>query len=164
MVFEPLIRTPTAWTSVFARFAVHLFEGQVTLAEMDQMQVVGERWNVQHPGRRVEMVVIFPSKSRMTHEERVRMARLIKIGEAHRTASATVILAEGLLASMQRSILTSMMMIAPAPHPTKVFGQIVDALDWLEPYVLDVCGPDLKFDALTRQLHAHVGEFRARAA
>jgi hypothetical protein len=164
MIFEPLIRTSTTWSSVFARFAVHLFEGHVTLADMDQMQIVGERWNLQNPGNRVELVVIFPSDARMTHEERTRMARVIKIGEVHRTASATVILAQGMLASMQRSMLTGMLMIAPPPHPAKVFGAIPDALTWLEPHVQGVCGSALKVGELGATLTAHITQFRARKA
>ena len=163
MKFEPLIRTATTWSSVFDRFAVHLFEGHVTLADMDHMQLIGERWNLQHPGKRVEMAVIFPSEARMTHEERVRMSRLIKLGEAHRTASATVILAQGMLASMQRSMLTGMMMLAPPPHPAKVFGTIADSLKWLEPHVQEACrsvalGPE----ELTLGVNSHLTQFRAR--
>ena len=164
MKFEPLIQTDSAWSSVSARFAVHLFEGHVTLAEMDRMQIIGERWNLQHPGKRVEMAVIFPSDARMSHEERVRMSRLIKVGEAHRTASATVVLAQGMLASMQRSMLTGMLMIAPPPHPAKVFGAIPDALTWLEPHVQGVCGSALKVGELGAALTAHITQFRARKA
>ncbi|HKU44784.1 MAG TPA: hypothetical protein VJR89_41785 [Polyangiales bacterium] len=162
MLFEPLIRTRAAWSSVFDRFAVHLFEGQVTVNEMDEMQRVGERWNKQHPGKRVEMVVIFPSSARMSLEERSRMARLIKVGEAHRTASATVILAQGMLGSMQRSMLTGLMMIAPPPHPAKVFGAIGEALTWLEPQLRTVCNAGLKVDELGAALQEHVEQFRRR--
>jgi hypothetical protein len=164
MNFEAVIRTPTAWISVFSRFTVHLFEGHVTLADMDRMQAVGERWKVQHPEKRVEIGVIFPSDARMTHEERTRMARLIKLGEAQRAASATVILAQGLMASMQRSMLTGMLMIAPPPHPQKVFGSIPDALAWLGPHVEAVCGGALNLDELSNALTAHIAQFRARNA
>jgi len=164
MNFEAVFRTPTTWISVLGRFAVHLFEGHVTLADMDQMQVVGERWRVQHPEKRVEIGVIFPSEARMTHEERVRMARLIKVGEAQRAASATVILAQGLMASMQRSMLTGMLMIAPPPHPSKVFGSVPDALAWLGPHVETLCGPALKLEELERALTAHIAQFQARNA
>ena len=78
MIFESVMRMPAAWSSVCAGFAIHMFEGHVTLADMDQMQSVGERWNAQHPGKRIEVVLIFPSNARMTHEERSRMAKLIK--------------------------------------------------------------------------------------
>jgi hypothetical protein len=162
MIFEPVIRMPATWSSVCASFAIHLFEGHVSLAEMDQMQAIGERWTAQRPGKRVEMVLIFPSNVRMTHEERSRMAKVIQAGEAHRTASATIILAQGMLASMQRSMLTGLLMIAPPPHPAKVFGAIPDALSWLEPHARAVAGPALRFDDLTTAIHAHVAEFRDR--
>jgi hypothetical protein len=152
MRFEPLICMSTAWTSVFGRFALHLFEGRVTLEDMDLMQSIGERWNSKHPGKRVELVVVLPSDARMTLEERARMARLIKLGEAHRAASATVILAEGILASMQRSVLTGMMMLAPSPHPAKVFGALHDAAHWIYPHVQELCGPALKIEAFVTAL------------
>src|SRR5262245_61538209 len=100
MIFEPVIRLPAAWSSANSSFGIHLFEGHVSLAEMDQMQLVGERWNARNPSKRVEMVLIFPSSARMSQEERSRMAKLVQAGEAQRAASATVILAEGMLASM----------------------------------------------------------------
>jgi hypothetical protein len=152
----------TAWTSVFGRFALHLFEGRVTLDDMDLMQSIGEHWNIKHPGKRVEMVVVLPSDTRMTVEERARMARLIKLGEAHRAASATVILAQGILASMQRSVLTGMMMLAPSPHPVKVFGSLHDAAHWIYPYVQQLCGPALKIEPFIAALDDQLASFKAR--
>jgi hypothetical protein len=162
MKFEPLIYMSTAWTSVFGRFALHLFEGRVTLEDMELLQSMGEHWNIKHPGRRVEMVVVLPSDTRMTLEERARMARLIKLGEAHRAASATVILAQGILASVQRSMLTGMMMLAPAPHPVKVFGSLRDAAHWIYPHVQELCGPALKLEPFLAALDDHLAAFRAR--
>lgn len=153
---------PTAWTSVCAGLAVHLFEGRVTIDDMDIMQSVGTRWNVEHPGKRVELVVVLPSDTRLSQEERARMARLIKQGEVYRSASATVILAEGLLASMQRSMLTGMMMLAPAPHPAKVFGSLSDASRWLLPHAQTVCTPSLTLESFADSLTEHVAQFRAR--
>lgn len=153
---------PTAWTSVCARFAVHLFEGPLTVDDMELMQTVGNRWTVEHPGKRVELVIVLPSDTRLSLDERSRMARMIKHGETHRSASATVILAEGLLASMQRSMLTGLMMLAPAPHPAKVFGSVADASRWLLPHAQAVCSPNLTLNAFADSLAAHVDQFRAR--
>jgi hypothetical protein len=162
MNFEPLLHTTNAWTAIYDRIAVHIFEGQVSVSEMDRMQAVGERWTAQHPGKRVEIAIILPSSARLNSDERSRMARLIKHGEAHRAASATVIEADGLLGAMQRSMLTGMMMIAPAPHPARVFGKVPDALVWLEPYARNVCSPDASFEALRSALEQYVKKFRER--
>jgi hypothetical protein len=86
-------------------------------------------------------VIIFPSKAMMNAEERRRMTHLIKRWEPERDASATVILAEGLLGSIQRSVLTGFSLVAPPPHPMKVFGKIPEAVTWLHPYVAPLC-PD----------------------
>jgi hypothetical protein len=162
MRLQPIFRTPTAWISVCERFAVHAFEGQVTLADMDRMHALGERWNLEHPGKRVELVVVFPSDTRMNLEERTRMARLIKQGEAHRSASATVLLAEGILASVHRSVLTGMMLLAPAPHPAKVFATVAHALHWLLPHVRAQLDPSLSLAELDAALDENLTEFRAR--
>jgi hypothetical protein len=162
MVFEPLLRAPTSWISVLDHFAVHLFEGAVSVADIDRMQYIGERWNAQHPGKRAELVVIFPSDTRLTHEERSRFAQLVKAGQAYRAASATVILASGMLGSMQRSMLTGLTMIAPPPHPSKVFGSIADAMVWLGPHVQATCPSVESVEALVRALTLHVEAFRAR--
>lgn len=161
MRFEPIIALPSAWTSVMSQFCVHLFEGHVSLGDMEEMQVIAERWVAQHPGKRVEMVVIFPSDARMSSDERARMARMVKLGEKYRVASATVILAQGLVASVQRSILTGMMLVVPPPHPVKISAHIEEALTWLHPYVREVCGP-VSFDALSTALQMHVATFLDR--
>lgn len=119
---------------------------------MDRMQSIGDDWYRRNPGRRVELVIIFPSDAKMSAEERRRMTHLIKRWERERAASATVILAEGLLGSIQRSVLTGFTLVAPPPHPMKVFGKIDDAVTWLHAYIAPICpeatSPDLVLAAI----------------
>ena len=163
MAFETLLQLPAAWTCVYQRFALHLFEGQVSVAEMDRMHAVGERWNARHPEKRVELAVIFPSEARMSQEERAAMARLMKLGQAFRAASATVVLAGGLRGSMHRSILTGLMMLAPPPHPSKVFGDVAEAVTWLDPHLQALDATQPRAEELVRAVDAHIALFRARA-
>ncbi len=135
MRLVPLLMTPTAWSGVCDRFAVHVFEGHVGIELMEQFESVGDEWLRKNPGRLVELVLIHPSDSRMSGEERSRMARVIKRWEKQRVASATVILATGMLGAMHRSVLTGLLMLAPPPHPVKVFGEAERAVDWLAPHV-----------------------------
>ena len=166
MRWEPLIRFPTAWTSVLGTFVVHLFEGHLSIAQMDHMQVMAERWLEQRNTKVVELVIIHPSDARMTHEERAHMARLIKFGETRRNASATVILAEGIVGSVQRSILTGLTMLVPPCHPAKVLGQVAPALDWLYPYLASSStgapAPNPSREELHVALKSHLDEFRRR--
>lgn len=161
MSWEPLIRFPTAWTSVLGGFGVHLFEGHLSLEQMDRMQVMAERWQEQRKAKLVELVVIHPSDARMNHEERARMARLIKFGETRRIASATVILAEGIIASVQRSVLTGLTMLVPPPHPAKVFGEVDPAVEWLHPY-LPTTTSNIAPGELRASLSSHLKDFRRR--
>jgi hypothetical protein len=123
------------------RFGVHLFQGDLGVAAMDRLEAVGTHWQARNPGKRVELVLVLPSNSRMSPEERSRMTQLMRRGDKDRLASATVILAEGLRGALHRSVLTGLMMIAPAPHPMKVFGNIEDAVTYLMPYLETLPAP-----------------------
>ena len=90
------------------------------------------------------------------------MALLIKRWEHERTASATVILAEGLLGAVQRSTLTGLHMIAPPPHPMKIFGNLPDAVAWLYPHLAPVCPAATSSQVTLSAVEALCGAFKAR--
>lgn len=142
MKFEPILHLPNMATGIWRRFCVHVFEGSLGLEDMDRIEAAGDLWHRKNPGKIVEMVIIFASDARMSGDERARIAGIVKRWQDLRTASATVVLASGLMGAMHRSILTGLQMIAPPPHPTKVFGVIPDAVQWLMPHVEALCGVD----------------------
>jgi hypothetical protein len=133
MTFERLLDLPATWSCASGRFGVHLFQGHLSISDIDRLEMVGAEWHRQNPEKTVELVVVLPSSARMSSEERQRMVQVIRRWERKRIASATVILAEGLSGAVQRSILTGIMMLAPSPHPAKVFGTLEDAVAFLEP-------------------------------
>lgn len=139
---EPFLTLPSLVSGMWRRFGVHVFEGGLSLDDMVRIEASGSSWHRTNPGQIVELVIIFPSDARLTNEERTRLAAIVKRWEKTRTASATVVLAEGLTGAMHRSILTGLQMIAPPPHPTKVFSRTPDAVGWLAPHVQALCGPD----------------------
>ncbi len=161
MLLEPIVETPYLVTAVFRKFAVHMFHGKVTVEHMAAMEQRSDVWYAANPGQMVEMVVIFPSEARMTHEERVRMGRVIKRYERRRTASATVILADGLIGAAHRSVLTGLLLLAPPPHPAKVFGNTRDAVNWLMPYIGSSCGPEATSTTLAAALDTLARRFSA---
>jgi hypothetical protein len=163
MKLEPIVVRQTMMSGVWRRFAVHVFEGKVTVEDMASMEAAGVAWLKKNPGKLVELVIIFPSETRMTAEERSRMARVIKRWENIRAASATVILAEGLLGAMHRSVLTGLQFLAPAPHPTRVFGKTADSLSWLLPYIGELCGADSSQEELLAAIEEHCRTFRSRS-
>lgn len=158
MRFESIIELPTAWSGVYRRFGVHLFHGRLPVSEMERLDVLGAEWRKRNPGKLVELVIIHPSEAQMTSEERTRMTKLIKRWEADRLASSTVILAEGLMGSLHRSVLTGLTMIAPPPHPAKVFGDVDAAVAWLAPYV----GTLWQQKLAAAELAAAVEDYRTR--
>jgi hypothetical protein len=162
MKLEPLIETPYMVTGHWRRFAVHVFEGKVTVDDMAQIEARSEVWHAKIPGKLVEMVIIIPTQAKMTAEERTAMARIIRRWEHNRLASATVILAQGIVGSMHRSVLTGMQMLAPAPHPVKVFGAITDAVKWVTPQVSEVCASNVKPDEIDSAIADLITRFSAR--
>ena len=138
--FEWLAQLPSAWTCVSGRFGVHFFQGELSVSDMDRLEAVGERWQRANKGQRVEIVVILPSKARLNTEERQRMSRLMRHGEAERLAAATVILAEGVSGALQRSLLTGLLLVTPAPHPVKVCGTLEEAVGFLAPHLQTTLG------------------------
>lgn len=132
---------PRAWTFVWQRLGVHFFQGALTVGDMDRLELEGDRWHTAHPGKLVEMVVIFPSDARMNGAERDRMVKLVKRREKARIASATVVLAEGIAGAMHRSVLTGLNLVARLPHPTKVCATIPEAVAFLMPHLRALCDP-----------------------
>jgi hypothetical protein len=163
---EPIIEMPCMVTGNWRRFAVHVFEGKLTVADMAVIEERSEQWHSKIPDQLVEMVIILPSDAKMTGDERSKMTHIIKRWESTRIASATIVLAQGLLGSLHRSILTGMQMVVPPPHPTKVFGKIDDGLRWLMPHIQKSCGADAQADALivsVDSLLAHFGKRPVKA-
>ena len=163
MRFEPIIEMPCLLTGLWKRFGVHLFQGKVTVEDMEELETRSAVWHDKLRGKLVEMVVIFPSEAKMTSEERTKMTRIIKRWESSRAASATVILAQGLTGALHRSVLTGMQMIVPAPHPAKVFGTTSDGVKWLAPHVRELCGPEATPEALDAGVADLATRFASRA-
>jgi hypothetical protein len=164
MTLEPLIELPCLLTGVWGRFGVHVFEGKVTVAHMDELERRGDAWCRKNPGDRVELTIILPSDTIMTSEERARMVRIIKKWEQIRVASATVILATGVTGAAHRSVLTAFLLLAPPPHPTKVFGTTHAAVDWIAPHVARLSGPEATQEALRSAVDDLCARFRARSS
>jgi hypothetical protein len=164
MTLEPLIELPCVVTGVWRRFGVHVFEGRVTLAHMDELDRRGDAWVRKNPGDRVELTIILPSDNIMTSEERARMVRIIKKWEQVRVASATVILASGVMGAAHRSVLTAFLLLAPPPHPTKIFGNTHAAIDWIAPHVARVSGPEATQETLKAAVDDLCARFRARTS
>lgn len=162
MKFEPVIRLASVWSSAFGPLAVHLFEGRLTVADMNRMEVIGYEWRRQHAVKTVDLTIIFPSDAGMTTEERVRMAQVIKRGEKFRVAAATVILAEGMKAAVHRSILTGLNLVAFPPHPAKVFATTAEAVDWILPHLHMLEVPGLASADVLPAISELCAEFQAR--
>jgi hypothetical protein len=159
---ETLIDMPCLLTGVWSRLGVHLFYGKVTTDDMDAMERSGDAWLAKNPGKTVELTIIYPSDARLTTAERMRMARILKRREKDRAATGTVILAEGLTGAVHRSVLTGLLLLAPPPHPAKVFGSTRDGVSWIAPHVRSLCGVGASPQALQSAVDELCSKFSAR--
>ena len=162
MKLEPLLQMPVAWTGFWRGLGVHLFHGKLTVGDMDRLDAFGVQWRRRNTAKTVEMSIIFPSDARMTGEERARMAQLIKRWEHQRLASATVILAAGMLGALHRSVLTGLLMLAPPPHPARVSSSVREAVTWLGPHLAALEAFDATPDEVVAGVEAFCASFRAR--
>jgi len=141
-------------------FTVSIFDGVLGEAELDDLQASITEWRAHHPGKTVDLAIIYPTRAGMTAAQRKKWLEIIKCTERQRVAGATVILAEGMLGSVHRGIVTSFNLLAPPPHPVRVFGRVSAALTWLSPYLQDRCGA-APIEVLERDLTALADEIRA---
>ncbi|HMJ13912.1 MAG TPA: hypothetical protein VK524_20985 [Polyangiaceae bacterium] len=162
MTFERLLELPSTWTCVWGRFGLHLFQGELCIADMDRLEAVGAELRRARPGKTVELSLVLPSDARLSDAERIRMTQLIRRWEKDRVASATVILAEGLRGSLQRSVLTGLLMVVPPPHPSKVFGTVEEAVAFLFPHVRTLPGCAATQRQLLAAVHESYEAFRTR--
>jgi hypothetical protein len=51
-ILSQLVPVPNMMTGTWRRFGVHLFQGKVTLADMDHMEATGASWVRKNPGKR----------------------------------------------------------------------------------------------------------------
>lgn len=160
LVREPIFRLPTTWsTAIAGAVAVHHFEGEVTVLEMNKMQAIGDEWYRRYPGKSLSIAVVFPTTHRASAEQRDRMRQLIKHWEGKHLAAANAMLMDGLLGAMHRSILTGILMFAPPPHPSKVFAAVEPAVSWLLDHQL---GTALSAAEVLTAINQTSNEFLAR--
>jgi hypothetical protein len=166
MKLDLLIEMPNMVSGLWRQFGVHVFEGRLTLADMVHIDEHAMAWRKTNTGKTVELVIVYPvpTDAMMTTEERKRMAHIIKRWENRRTASATVILATGLLGAMHRSVLTGLQLIAPPPHPVKVFSTTPSAVVWLLPHIRELHGPEPTVASVQEAVDELCNGFRARRA
>jgi hypothetical protein len=128
--------------AVFKRLVLWVVDGHTPVHELEHLSEIVRAWGRQHHGtKNVALVVIHAKRSTMSAEERRPVLRMIDETKHDRLASATVVLASGMLGALHRSILTGFSLLVPSPHPTKVFGDVESAIAFLHPYIETACGP-----------------------
>ena len=113
---------------------------------------------------RIDVVV---STSTEERDEILELARrALADGSAQMSRTATVVMAEGLMGAIHRSILTGFTLLVPPPHPAKIFADVPRAAAFLLPYIAQACGPASAEDveAMVAELHALIGEQQASSA
>ncbi len=122
------------------RLIALVFDGNLDMTALELLRLRSDEWLEAHPGRTVDIAIVQPSATQMDDATRKMLALVIKDHQDNRNAAATVILATGLRGALHRSVVTAVNMMAPPPYPGRVFGAVDDALDWLSPYIVELCG------------------------
>lgn len=123
------------------RVIVWVVEGHTPVATLEALRLrlavlSRERGDEKH----VALTVLYPSDSAMSAEERRSVARMIDETKHRRLASATAVLAQGMMGAVHRSILTGMSILVPPPHPNRITSSIEDAVAFAHPFVVQSSG------------------------
>ncbi len=153
---EPDRVTPSYAIGAWKNLVIWVVDGHTPLEELERLRARVSDWNRARGGaKNVALIVLHAARSTMSAEERRSVARMIDESKHTRAASATVVLADGVLGALHRSILTGISMLVPAPHPTKVFADVERAIAFLEPHIARNCGEVRREDvaAMVADLH-----------
>ena len=138
---------------------IWVVDGHTPLDELKRLRSRVAEWRQQRAARKnVALTVLYPSPSTMSTEERLTVARMIDETKHDRTASATVVLADGILGALHRSILTGLSIVVPSPHPVRISADLGTAITFVLPHVERLCGPieHGEIEAMVADLHAHI--------
>jgi hypothetical protein len=143
---------------------VWVVDGHTPLDELKRLRSHVAEWTRERGGRKnVTLVVLHAARTTMSSEERASVARMIDETKRSRVASSTVVLADGLVGALHRSILTGFTIVVPPPHPTKVCADVATAIAFLHPHVESLCGRVAQEDlaAMVEALHEAILAERA---
>jgi hypothetical protein len=143
----------------FRQIVVWVVDGHTPVDELERLRLHVLEWTrAQGDAKNVALTVLHSNRSTMSAEERRIVARMIDETKGSRLASATVVLADGMLGALHRSILTGFSLLVPPPHPTKICGDLPSALAFLAPHIEKVAGdvPPAHIEAIVDDLHGAV--------
>jgi hypothetical protein len=143
---------------------VWVVQGHTGVAQLEKLRIrFLELARARGDEKHVALIVLYPSESTMSAEERRCLARMIDESKRRRLASSTAVLAKGLMGAVHRSILTGMSILVPPPHPNRIVSSIEDAIAFVHPHVVQSCGAIATGDmrAMVADLYDHVRRGRA---
>jgi hypothetical protein len=151
--------TDTYAIAAWRQLVLWVVDGHTPLDELERLRVIVQSWSrAQGTLKNVTLVVLHDNRSTMSAEERRSVSRMIDETKSQRVASATVVLAGGIVGALHRSILTGFSLLVPPPHPTKVYADVESAIAFLHPHIESVCGPvpPAHLDAMVNALHGEI--------
>jgi hypothetical protein len=127
---------------MWKQLVLWVVDGHTPLDELEQLRRLVHAWYVdQGDAKNVTLVVIHGTNTTMNADERRAVARMIDETKSSRVASATVVLGDGMVGALHRSILTGFSFLVPPPHPVKIFARVEPAVVFLHPFIEALCGP-----------------------
>ena len=143
----PFITVETAGIvhACWRRCSVSVVRGSVTIPDIEALERGFEAYMSEHPGKHVTFSYVLPSDDRLDAKVRDRIKVMMDNYGADTLAAAYVIPADGLTGALQRSILTSIMMLTRGAYPRKVFKSLEDGCAWGAGHLQSI-DPDLAAD------------------
>jgi len=120
---------------------IWVVDGSTPPEELERLRTISRAWREEHPEPTVNLIVIYPTQTTMDAAQRKVAAKFIDETKHTRVASATAVLATGMVGALHRSLLTGLSILVPPPHPVKITARVVDAVDFLHPHIEQTCGP-----------------------
>jgi hypothetical protein len=124
------------------RLLIWVVEGHTPLDQLEKLRIrIGALSRERGEHKHVALTILYPSDSSMSADERACVARMIEETKQRRLAASTAVLAQGVMGSVHRSILTGMSLLVPPPHPNKIAATEDAAIAFVHPYVVQSSGP-----------------------
>lgn len=140
-------KTASFAIGTFKNLLIWVAQGHTNVAELQELRVLfGMLAKARGDEPHVSLIILYPSDSTMSGEERRVVTKLIEESKHRRLASATAVLATGVMAAVHRSILTGINLLVPPPHPNRITASIDEAISFVHPHVVKSSGPITQAD------------------
>lgn len=121
-------------TFAWKNLAITVWSGPATMASLTVFEQGCRSICAKHPEKICSVHIMAPAgKSMPSAEARDQVGRILSENAVHTAAAAALVPGDGFWASALRSMVTSILMMAPRSMPFRTFGDLAQLAEWLAP-------------------------------